>query len=104
MKVSRLEIKDVTQFKDLDIDLTYPKGHAKEGQPLDKVCFIGQSGTGKTSLLNFIFGLSYGGNSLRANYDINTLIDHIFITRNINGKMLKNSVDYNGYPNFDSPD
>ena len=59
MKVTRIEIKDFNQFKNLDIDLTYPKGHAKEGQPLDKVCFIGQSGTGKTTLLrilnNFIF-------------------------------------------------
>jgi ABC-type polar amino acid transport system ATPase subunit len=34
--------------------LTYPKGHEKAGQPLDKVCFIGQSGTGKTSLLELI--------------------------------------------------
>lgn len=54
MKVTRIEIKDFNQFKNLDIDLTYPKGHAKEGQPLDKVCFIGQSGTGKTTLLNLI--------------------------------------------------
>jgi ABC-type lipoprotein export system ATPase subunit len=34
--------------------LTYPEGHEKAGQPLDKVCFIGQSGTGKTSLLKII--------------------------------------------------
>ena len=54
MKISKIEIKDFHQFKDLTIDLTYPKGHAKEGQPLDKVCFIGQSGTGKTTLLELI--------------------------------------------------
>ena len=54
MKISKIEIKDFHQFKDLTIDLTYPKGHAKEGLPLDKVCFIGQSGTGKTSLLELI--------------------------------------------------
>lgn len=54
MKISKIEIKDFHQFKDFSIDLTYPKGHAKEGQPLDKVCFIGQSGTGKTSLLELI--------------------------------------------------
>lgn len=54
MKITKIEIKDFHQFKDLTIDLTYPKGHEKEGQPLDKVCFIGQSGTGKTSLLEFI--------------------------------------------------
>jgi GTPase SAR1 family protein len=34
--------------------MTYPKGHEKEGQPLDKICIIGQSGTGKTNLLNII--------------------------------------------------
>jgi ABC-type lipoprotein export system ATPase subunit len=55
MKISRLSIKDYHQFKHLDLDLTYPKGHPKEGKPLDKVCFIGQSGTGKTTLLNFLF-------------------------------------------------
>lgn len=56
MKVTRIEIKDFNQFKNIDIDLTYPKGHAKEGMPLDKVCFIGQSGTGKTTLLKFLGG------------------------------------------------
>ena len=59
MKITRLEIKDFNQFRDLDIDLTYPKGHEKEGLPLEKVCFIGQSGTGKTTLLKLIYGLSY---------------------------------------------
>jgi ABC-type lipoprotein export system ATPase subunit len=34
--------------------LTYPQGHKKEGQPLDKICIIGQSGTGKTNLLEII--------------------------------------------------
>jgi predicted ATP-dependent endonuclease of OLD family len=54
MKVSRIEIKDFQQFKDFKLDLTYPNGHAKAGEPLDKVCFIGQSGTGKTILLEFL--------------------------------------------------
>jgi predicted ATP-dependent endonuclease of OLD family len=54
MKISKIHIKDFHQFKDFTLDLTYPKGHKKEGQPLDKVCFIGQSGTGKTSLLELI--------------------------------------------------
>ncbi|MDM8548906.1 AAA family ATPase [Desulfobacterales bacterium HSG2] len=52
MKISRIEIKDYYQFRNLTLDLSYPKGHEKEGKPLDKVCFIGQSGTGKTNLLN----------------------------------------------------
>ncbi len=55
MKVKEIYIKDFRQFKEFTLDLTYPKGHQKEGQPLDKVCFIGQSGTGKTSLLKLIY-------------------------------------------------
>ncbi|EFX60488.1 hypothetical protein DAPPUDRAFT_343128, partial [Daphnia pulex] len=54
MKVKSLSIKDFNQFKDFELDLTYPAGHPKAGLPLDKVCIIGQSGTGKTSLLVFI--------------------------------------------------
>lgn len=54
MKVRSLYIKDHQQFKDFSLDLTYPKGHAKAGKPLDKVCIIGQSGTGKTTLLRFL--------------------------------------------------
>lgn len=55
MKVKEIYIKDFRQFKDLTLDLTYPKGHAKEGMPLDKVCIIGQSGTGKTNLLKLLY-------------------------------------------------
>lgn len=55
MKITNIHIKDHQQFKDLKLDLTYPLGHPKAGQPLDKVCFIGQSGTGKTTLLEEIW-------------------------------------------------
>jgi len=54
MKIEYLEIKNYKQFTDLTLDLTYPKGHEKEGQSLDKICIIGQSGTGKTNLLKII--------------------------------------------------
>lgn len=54
MKIKYLEIKNYKQFTDLTLDLTYPKGHKKEGEPLDKICIIGQSGTGKTNLLDII--------------------------------------------------
>ena len=55
MKISKLRLGSYLHFKKgLQIDLTYPAGHAKAGQPLDKICFLGQSGTGKTSLLNII--------------------------------------------------
>ena len=67
MKITKIEITDFHQFKDLTIDLTYPKGHEKEGKPLDKVCFIGQSGTGKTTLLELIPKFLY-------HYDTNVII------------------------------
>ena len=54
MKITKIEIKNFQQFKDFSIDLTYPKGHEKEGKPLEKVCFIGQSGTGKSTILEEI--------------------------------------------------
>jgi predicted ATPase len=54
MKIKYLEIKNYKQFKDLTLDFTYPQGHEKAGEPLDKICIIGQSGTGKTNLLEII--------------------------------------------------
>lgn len=54
MKIKKIELKGYNQFKDVVMDLTYPGGHKKEGEPLDKICIIGQSGTGKTSLLRLI--------------------------------------------------
>lgn len=54
MKIKKIKLNDYNQFEGLEIGLTYPNGHEKEGKPLDKVCIIGQSGTGKTSLLRLI--------------------------------------------------
>jgi predicted ATP-dependent endonuclease of OLD family len=54
MKIKYLGVNKYLQFKDFHLNLTYPEGHPKQGEPLEKVCFIGQSGTGKTSLLNLI--------------------------------------------------
>jgi ABC-type lipoprotein export system ATPase subunit len=60
MKIIKLHFKNYLNFgADFTIDLTYPVGHEKEGKPLDKVCFIGQSCTGKTSLLNLIKYISF---------------------------------------------
>ena len=54
MKVSEFYIKKYHQFEDFTLNLTYPEGHKLARQPLNKVCFIGQSGTGKTTLLNVL--------------------------------------------------
>ncbi|MCU0445170.1 MAG: AAA family ATPase [Microscillaceae bacterium] len=96
MKVNRLEIKDYQQFQDFTLDLTYPEGHAKAGQPLDKICLIGQSGTGKTTLLNVV---SDSVKSLivpkRGNEEHSSLIyqvDYIFLESSDTGfiKKMKN--------------
>lgn len=54
MKLKKLNINSYLHLKDLEFDFTYPENHEKAGQPLEKICFIGQSATGKTNLLNFI--------------------------------------------------
>lgn len=69
MKVTKIHIKSFHQFKDLEIDFTYPKGHEKSGEPLDRVCFIGQCGTGKTKLLNIIGGLTHNYETFKTKYD-----------------------------------
>ncbi len=78
MKITKIHIKDFHQFKDFTLDLTYPMGHKKEGKPLDKVCFIGQSGSGKTSLLELIpkFIYSYNTNLIEK-AGINSIYNNI---------------------------
>jgi hypothetical protein len=53
MKISKLHIDQFRHLENLDFDFTYQTGE-RVGQPLDKICFIGQSATGKTSLLELI--------------------------------------------------
>lgn len=58
MKLSKLHIEQYRHLENLDFDFTYPldyKDKAKAGKPLDKICFIGQSATGKTGLLELIY-------------------------------------------------
>src|SRR6201986_3562177 len=53
MKISKLHIDQFRHLENLNFDFTYQSGERK-GKPLDKICFIGQSATGKTSLLELI--------------------------------------------------
>jgi ABC-type lipoprotein export system ATPase subunit len=58
MKITKLKIDKHKHLENLEFDFTYPEDfHIKEkrGKPLDKICFIGQSGTGKTNLLELIY-------------------------------------------------
>ena len=54
MKLKSLHIDLHKHLQNLDFDFTYPDGHANAGKPLDKICFIGQSATGKTTILELI--------------------------------------------------
>jgi hypothetical protein len=54
MKILNLHIDQFRHLENLDFDFTYQTGERK-GQILDKICFIGQSATGKTGLLELIY-------------------------------------------------
>lgn len=65
MKLHRIIITNYRQFGKFDLKLTYPDDYAnqsKRGKPLDKVCFIGKNGTGKSTLLLAINELFKKGN------------------------------------------
>lgn len=50
MKICKVYIKGFQQFEDLELDFTNPK----TGEPLDKICFIGRNGTGKSTILKLL--------------------------------------------------
>ncbi len=54
MKLLKIHIDSYFHLQDISFDFTYPEGHKKAGKPLDKICIIGQSATGKTSTLEII--------------------------------------------------
>ena len=63
MKIAQLYIQDLQQFRNFQLDLTYPEGHAKAGQAMDKICLLGLNGSGKSNLLALI--LDYLRNVMR---------------------------------------
>jgi hypothetical protein len=69
MKISKLHIDTFRHLENLDFDFTYPADfhiEEKRCKPLDKICFIGQSATGKTGLLELI----YESNNFASNLEI----------------------------------
>ena len=54
MMIKSLNIDSYRHLQNINFDFTYPKGHANAGKPLSKICIIGQSATGKTSILELI--------------------------------------------------
>jgi energy-coupling factor transporter ATP-binding protein EcfA2 len=63
MKIAQVLIQSAAALSDFQIDLTYPEGHPKAGQALDRVCLIGPNGSGKSRLLGMI--ADYLRNTLR---------------------------------------
>ena len=69
MKITNLHIEKYKHLENLEFDFTYQSGE-KKGQPLEKICFIGQSATGKTNLLELIkncFEFAYEAQVLNEN-------------------------------------
>ena len=93
MKITRVHLKDFHQFKDVNIDLTYPLGHPKAGEPLDKVCIIGQSGTGKTTLLKIIGGHTFNVDSLFREYLVDDF-KNVSVDKKFNGIEARIKVGY----------
>jgi energy-coupling factor transporter ATP-binding protein EcfA2 len=52
MKISKIYIRYFEQFQDVELDFTDPN----TGEPLEKVCFIGTNGTGKSKILKMLNG------------------------------------------------
>jgi len=52
--IKSLNIDSYRHLQNINFNFTYPKGHANAGKPLSKICIIGQSATGKTSILELI--------------------------------------------------
>jgi hypothetical protein len=50
MRICNIYIKDYDQFSNINLDFTDPE----TSKPVNKVCFIGKNGTGKSKILNFI--------------------------------------------------
>ncbi|MEZ4933900.1 MAG: AAA family ATPase [Saprospiraceae bacterium] len=55
MKICSIRIKGFQQFDDLYLDFTNPE----TGEPVDKICFIGRNGTGKSTILSIILNILY---------------------------------------------
>ncbi len=72
MKFSEIYIKNVLQFREFHLNLTYPD----TGKALDKVCFIGANGTGKSTLLKLIINLIY---SSQKEYNLSSIFDDFSI-------------------------
>lgn len=54
MKIASLFIQDLNGFSGFQLDLTYPEGHPRAGEALDRICLIGPNGSGKSRVLQLL--------------------------------------------------
>ena len=54
MKIAQIYIQDLQQFNNFQLDLTYPEGHARAGQAMDRVCLLGKNGAGKSNVFSLM--------------------------------------------------
>lgn len=90
MKISKLHIDQFRHLENLDFDFTYPEDFhiaEKRGKPLDKICFIGQSATGKTGLLELIYE--------QFSFINNLFVDEKSYSKLNNTKPLKGNIKFN---------
>ena len=99
MKLRSLTLKDHQQFKDVHLDFTYKTG-PKKGQPLEKVCFIGQSGTGKTTLLNVIVKIMLDYDSAMEMSDTNSSIALNLIYKSTEHSLKIDNIELKNDKNF----
>ncbi|CAC9976493.1 AAA family ATPase [Flavobacterium panici] len=104
MKISKLHIDQFRHLENLDFDFTYQSGERK-GESLDKICFIGQSATGKTGLLELIYEYSknildievVNGNSLfKLKSTIRDKGEVVFMIKNDSFHLRNNEIYYKG--------
>ncbi|MCG8732670.1 AAA family ATPase [Tenacibaculum finnmarkense] len=87
MKISKLKIAQYKHLENLDFDFTYQSGKRK-GEPLDKICFIGQSATGKTNLLELLF--SQIEQALALKFDNKNNLSENYIEEKLNSELIIN--------------
>jgi len=98
MKIAKIIIPNFQQFKAFELDLTYPEGHAKAGQPLEKVCFIGRNGTGKSTLLRMINGtIKIPSLPLPFIMKVLTNEEYIYVTKNLLGHRPMSTTRYSAF-------
>lgn len=82
MKICSIRIKGFQQFDDLFLDFTHPE----TGEPLDKICFIGANGTGKSTICELIKELALFNHISSENF--RSKINFLLVQYILNGQRL----------------